>query len=170
MSPTDAPTGDTRDMHPACTVCKTPIARLETIIDPRLCTSVMRAQCGHDVDSKTAGNLWRRGYRWTIPLIDGAALIGAERVRQVDEEGYTAEHDAEHGPGDGGLPWAAWSYIDRAMNPTEVPTGPPTMWPWGEAAWKADATPVRHLVIAGALIAAEIDRRLHAARASGGVT
>ena len=28
---------------------------------------------------------------------DGAALIAAERQRQIDAEGWTPEHDAEHG-------------------------------------------------------------------------
>lgn len=157
---TETPTCTVRGPHG---ICGARIARLHTEIDPRRCTYRMVAQCGHTVAPNVAAHLWRAGYRWSIPLIDGATLIDAERTRQVTEEGYTPEHDAGHGEG---LPWAAWSYLDRAVNPTAEPSGPPTMWPWEETAWKADASPLRHLVIAGALIAAEIDRRLHAQHTS----
>ncbi len=94
----------------------------------------------------------------------GADLIRAERRRQIDGEGYTPAHDAELLPGD--LIAAAWCYLgDLTVNGDdfteaehfEVPEG----WPWEAGAWKP--TPdddVRQLVKAGALIAAEIDRRL----------
>lgn len=39
-------------------------------------------------------------------------------------------------------------------------------WPWDEASWKPDNDPVRTLVKAGALIAAEIDRELRRAEGS----
>lgn len=39
----------------------------------------------------------------------------------------------------------------------------PAAWPWMQSAFKPSADPIRNLEKAGALIAAEIDRRLHAA-------
>ena len=43
---------------------------------------------------------------------------------------------------------------------TETSVKPPRGWPWEPADWKPDNDPVRNLVKAGALIAAEIDRLL----------
>lgn len=146
---------------PACPECGATIARIHAEINPRTIDYDMLTQCGHVLDSALAKDLWSRGYRWTVPVVDGTSLMTAERTRQVVEEGYSPEHDAEHGSAD--LPWAAWSYLDRAVHPTDSPV-PPTAWPWDEAAWNATAEPIRRLVIAGALIAAEIDRRLAAER------
>lgn len=42
------------------------------------------------------------------PSFGGAEMIAAERARQVDAEGWTAEHDRSHG--DQSLAWAAASY------------------------------------------------------------
>jgi hypothetical protein len=101
----------------------------------------------------------------------GAELIAAERRRQVDVEGYTVEHDVVH-ESNGELATAAWAYLadlvtDGDIDHHEEPEG----WPW-PAEWRpAGATsmhpswkptpddPIRQLVKAGALIAAEIDRR-----------
>lgn len=89
----------------------------------------------------------------------GAALIVAERFRQVLEEGYNPEHDAQHGGQD--LVDAAIAYAvpsaerkSRSRFQPEVPE----QWPWERESWKP--TPddrVRELVKAGALIAAAID-------------
>lgn len=147
-----------------CPVCDTPIARVTTSIDPQEVAHVFTAGCGHQIDPDVAAALWRDGYRWTVPVIDGASLFAAERDRHVNVEGFTAEHDATHGPE--GLPWAAWSYVDAAVNDTGATfVEPPTMWPWHADRWKVEATPLRRLIIAGSLLAAEIDRRLLADRA-----
>lgn len=99
-----------------------------------------------------------------LPL-SGVNLIFAERERQKFDEGWTAEHDAEHTYGE--LADAAASY---AMTPDTRATitavcmerdGLPPTWPWDKQWWKP--TPdnrIRELVKAGALIAAEIDRLL----------
>lgn len=96
----------------------------------------------------------------------GIGLIAAERLRQIEQEGWTPEHDDDHN--DGELAWAAASYaIPATREPFyegEEPEyldedGIPTTWPWEPYYWKP--TPddrVRELVKAGALIAAEIDR------------
>lgn len=100
----------------------------------------------------------------------GAEMIAAERRRQVDVEGYTVEHDVVH-ESHGELATAAWAYLadlvtDGDIDHFEEPEG----WPWphygaaGEevcgCTWKPTPDdPIRQLVKAGALIAAEIDRR-----------
>ena len=89
----------------------------------------------------------------------GCELIAEERQRQMDVEGWTPEHDDEHRQEQ--LANAASSYIDAAAliahgfkDYIRVPFG----WPWEESWWKPSKDPVRNLVKAGALIAAEIDR------------
>jgi hypothetical protein len=106
----------------------------------------------------------------------GAELIAAERVRQVEQEGWTPRHDAEHA-GEG-LALAACCYAvppQMRKYKTALADGygdergdryraVPTLWPWHPDYWKPCADDrVRELVKAGALIAAEIDR-LQAAR------
>jgi hypothetical protein len=93
----------------------------------------------------------------------GAGLIAAERQRQIDEEGYSQRHDAEHV--DESLALAACAYAIpstwrrfKSANEAGSPSVPVT-WPWAARFWRP--TPddrVRELVKAGALIAAEIDR------------
>ena len=102
--------------------------------------------------------------------ITGIDLMAAERRRQVADEGYTPEHDAEHA--DGALALAAACYAtpvayrktisfasnlsaDRGSWYSDIPV----LWPWHPGYWKP-ASRVRMLVKAGALIAAEIDRLL----------
>jgi hypothetical protein len=99
---------------------------------------------------------------------DGTSLIAAERQRQVTEEGWTAEHDAEHAKGE--LARAAACYalppdrrqIATARHPADRTSRfePwPLGWPWHPSWWKpAPDDRVRELVKAAALIAAEIDR------------
>lgn len=102
-----------------------------------------------------------------VPL-SGAELIAIERQRQMDVEGWTPEHDDRHLKG--ALLEAAQCYADRAAvcavekrrRGDGVPfwlTGTPLSWPWAAEYWKPTDDPIRDLVKAGALIAAEIDRR-----------
>ena len=86
---------------------------------------------------------------------DGIDLIAAERRRQIADEGYTPEHDAEHGGGE--LADAAVAYVGAALGRPEAAAA---SWPWGASSFWPGDNPVRMLVKAGALIAAEIDRRL----------
>jgi len=81
---------------------------------------------------------------------DGASLIAAERVRQIIE-GWTPERDDDHGDGELAKAAACYALEHTAHNDMTA------MWPWGEEAWKPHS-PLRDLVRAGALIAAEIDR------------
>lgn len=86
----------------------------------------------------------------------GLQLIIAERHRQIKEEHWTSEHDDEHA--DFSLTRAAICYADAAGNSTKSDLRP--TWPWDAVWFKPSADPVRNLVKAGALIAAEIDRLL----------
>jgi hypothetical protein len=79
------------------------------------------------------------------------ALIRAERERQIASEGWTAEHDDQWLNGE--LATAAAYYA----LPAEA--GTPPLWPWA-CEWnkKEKHNRLRQLVIAGALIVAEIER------------
>lgn len=99
----------------------------------------------------------------------GAEMIAAERRRQIESEGWTAQHDDTEHAG-GGLLEAAVCYAGAAeatyYNPQcvtfkggwRVGEGVPSDWPWAPEWWKPSDDPIRNLVKAGALIAAEIDR------------
>ena len=89
------------------------------------------------------------------PAPTGADLIAAERDRQVTEEGFTPEHDDAHIPGD--LARAGAAYTMLAFAPKEFVRN---LWPWPRAQFKPSDDPIRNLVRAGALIAAELDRLL----------
>lgn len=94
----------------------------------------------------------------------GVQLISDERKRQIEEEGWTPGHDDEHGVGDLACAAIAYTYEGIARqgewtNFCRVPRGQvPKDWPWAAGWWKPKEDPVRNLVIAGALIAAEIDK------------
>lgn len=90
----------------------------------------------------------------------GANLIAAERLRQLTQEGWTPAHDDQHTRAE--LSGAAACYAIAAnelasprpyLNPPNI-----SLWPWEMKWWKPGNDPVRCLVKAGALIAAEIDR------------
>ena len=90
----------------------------------------------------------------------GLELIAEERHRQVAGENWTPQHDDEHDAGE--LAAAASAYAMNAACLLHPMCGtplesPPIVWPWDAAAWKPKE-PIRDLVRAGALIAAEIDR------------
>jgi hypothetical protein len=92
-------------------------------------------------------------------------LIAGERRRQIDAEGWTAEHDDEHG--DGQMLRAAVIYLhwgtDRQLPVVDEETDPrdgmPEGWPW-DAKWWKPKDRKRNLVRAGALCLAERERLL----------
>lgn len=95
----------------------------------------------------------------------GAAMIAGERERQVTAEGWTPAHDDRHDAGE--MIDAARCYALRAeaeyygennVTFADVRSRRPRSWPWEERWWKPSDDPIRNLVKAGALIAAEIDR------------
>lgn len=92
--------------------------------------------------------------------MNGAELIAAERHRQEREEGWSPSHDDDHD--DGELVDAAIAYAAAATGDADdvIELG---LWPWHGEWWKpSPADPYRDLAKAGALIAAEIDRRQRA--------
>lgn len=88
--------------------------------------------------------------------MNGAELIAAERARQINDEGWTPGHDAQWKGQQ--LGYAARCYLDRGVNLIPHLHDPSPFWPWDAAWWKPSEEPIRNLVKAGALIAAEIDR------------
>lgn len=102
----------------------------------------------------------------------GIGLIAEERERQITAEGWTAKHDDEHTHGQ--LALAGASYALRGSGKDEIfaaigqrpcigsnagwVTASGVFWPWDREWWKPSDYPIRNLVKAGALIAAEIDR------------
>ena len=94
----------------------------------------------------------------------GIELIAAERERQISVEGWTAEHDDKHNNRQ--LVRAAACYADPTYETVEFEMrDTPYRWPWEPSWWKPDRDPIRNLVKAGALIAAEIDRMQRASTA-----
>lgn len=91
----------------------------------------------------------------------GDALIALERDRQMSAEGWTPEHDDQHVNEE--LPRAARDYLLAASLAKYGATrfrsdsGLTDTWPNGWE-FKGSPDPIRNLVKAGALIAAEIDR------------
>ena len=88
-----------------------------------------------------------------------AADVLAERRRQVEQEGWTHEHDEGHPFGE--LAEAAACYAAACADPegSDVPLGRLGVhWPWIACWWKPSKDPRRNLVKAGALILAEIER------------
>lgn len=100
--------------------------------------------------------------------MNGVELIAAERQRQIEVEGWAPEHDDEH---DGyEMSAAAKVYCDAARLAGERGKIGPELWrrlaqdfPWEPKWCKPSDDPIRNLVKAGALIAAEIDRLTRAA-------
>lgn len=116
----------------------------------------------------------------------GVDLIAEERLRQIQQEGWSAKHDDGHGIGE--LCSAAGAYLfagdclanAAAMNPAYhctlesltqeiLDNSKLVSWPWDVEWLKVSPDPVRNLVKAGALIAAEIDRLQRLKRLEGAV-
>lgn len=80
--------------------------------------------------------------------------VVAERARQIGAEGWSAEHDDEHGPCALAVAGACYAlYTDAYPNEGE----PPPQWPW-EAEWWKPKDYRRDLVRGAALLIAEIER------------
>lgn len=139
--------------------------------DAGLDVSEIAKQYGGGGHRNAAGFRVHRDHPLAIGTLDdnmgGAALIAAERQRQIHVKGWSREHDADNQPGI--LTMAAICYANMACSDTGVRGslrgGMPTYWPWDKGFWKpgpdnSDASRIRELEKAGALIAAEIDRLL----------
>lgn len=105
----------------------------------------------------------------------GVERIAAERKRQITEERWDAAHDDRHK--DGELARAAICYAASALGVEVVEVGTAarftvgSLWPWSEDWDKRDKhDDIRSLEISGALIAAEIDRRIRVRGESSSLT
>lgn len=90
--------------------------------------------------------------------------ITAERVRQINAEGWTAEHDDAHDKGEMAAaaacyaaPFRVFRAIEKVGRGYEVFTAYVDAWPWHDQWWKPKDRR-RDLVRAAALIVAEIER------------
>ena len=112
------------------------------------------------------------------PPPTGAELIAAERERQMSQEGWDAQHDDMHTDGELALVAALYATptpLFQKVNPGKDQVSFIDPWPWFDTievtrygdglttevpAWdkRKKHSKLRKLVIAGALIAAEIDR------------
>lgn len=88
-------------------------------------------------------------------LLVGVELIAKERQKQIDKHGFTAEHHVNHPE------WYEEDQLSRAavsiLMPTKISLGP-NNW---DRKWFSNLckrSKKERLVIAGALIAAELDR------------
>lgn len=92
----------------------------------------------------------------------GIDYISAERERQVNEEGWTQDHDQHHDMGELSAAGAAYALADIYRRATSKGyNNTPHCWPFEQKWFKP--TPedrIKELSKAGALIAAEIDRLL----------
>lgn len=113
---------------------------------------------------------------------EGATLIAAERLRQVESEGWTPEHDDTHTLGEMAAAGACYALLSTRWRAASALVGGQLvrhiLWPWEPEWFKPTDYPdppftpdvhidkhVRDLVKAGALIAAEIDRLQRTRRA-----
>lgn len=85
--------------------------------------------------------------------MNGVELIAAEHQRQIDVEGYTEEHDDGHNGGEMAISAAAYALQHTRFKHTGKDIGID-----GSCCPLKPKGPIRDLVRAGALIAAEIDR------------
>jgi len=95
----------------------------------------------------------------------GLHRIAFERQRQLEAEGWTARHDAEHKRGELAIAAACYAVKDTEASCVvgAGDRGYVDAWPWA-AEWDKRSTDsrLRRLEKAGALIAAEIDRLVKA--------
>lgn len=93
-----------------------------------------------------------------LHLSKAAADVLDERQRQIEVEGWTREHDAEHCHAE--LATAAVCYVlcaTSGFSAEEYAGDVPSAWPWDPKWWKPKGYR-RDLVRAAALLIAEIER------------
>lgn len=93
--------------------------------------------------------------------------ILAERDRQVSAEGWSEDHDDEHGEGQMALAAGCYALHAAGLRQGHPEPVPPQLWPW-DACWWKPKDRRRDMVRAGALIVAEIERLDRAAVKGGG--
>jgi len=93
--------------------------------------------------------------------LTGAELIAAERKRQIEVEGWSAEHDDQWAYGELAEAGACYALAEHYRNALDSQDTQPVLFRLGPKWWKPTANDrLKELVKGGALIAAEIDRLL----------
>lgn len=96
----------------------------------------------------------------------GIDFLAVERREQLREHRFDAKRDARYVKGE--LAQASACYAIHAALQAEqnklTPCFIPKQWPWSSEWWKPSDSPIHNLAKSGALAAAEIDRRLVAAK------
>jgi hypothetical protein len=87
----------------------------------------------------------------------GIQQIEDERLRQVEAEGYTSEHDDRYVNDELKRAGACYEGIG-ASGEYDPNVSPPADWPWAPEWWKPQGGAIRCLVKAGALYLAEMHR------------
>lgn len=90
------------------------------------------------------------------------AIIKAleERLRQINVEGFTAEHDDCHTEGQLAAAAACYACIAEDVlqgGKSALDGQPPAFWPWDDAWFKPSSSPKRNIEKAMALLAAQYD-------------
>jgi hypothetical protein len=92
-----------------------------------------------------------------VPQTRAVLDVLRERFRQINDEGWSPEHDDAHIGGELAIAAAAYAAEAAAHANDRDPKNPPDFWPW-EASWWKPSYRRRDLVKAAALIIAEIER------------
>lgn len=96
--------------------------------------------------------------------------IAAERQRQIEQEGWSLAHDDQHTNGSLAIAAACYAAPDSSIfdypNPVLASDPRRLVWPWDRKWWKPKDRR-RDLVIAAALLVAEIERLDRLAAATG---
>jgi len=98
--------------------------------------------------------------------MSGSELIAEERKRQIEEEGYDEQRDAEYVKGELVKAAVCYALTEEERRIAVAVKGRTlrfklrdVLWPWKDDSWKpVPGDRLRELVKAGALIASEIDR------------
>lgn len=91
------------------------------------------------------------------PLTPAMNAVIAERWRQIDQEGWSIEHDDAHEDGELARAGASYGYAAGNWPRAGKPAHPPMEWPWRATDWKPDGFR-RALVKGAALTLAEIEK------------
>lgn len=92
---------------------------------------------------------------------EGCYSVCKERLRQIEDEGWTSEHDDQHKEGQLADAASTYAMTDKSFdNLSKDMDGDllDYLWPFDKKWLKVDENRIRSLEKAGALIAAEIDR------------
>lgn len=143
----------------------------DELADGVICIDLIAMDLGIDLGASIAvkfnGTSEKRGLKTMLVPSQALADVVAERRRQVEAEGWTAEHDDSHDKGEmvaAAVNYAAAAVITTCLGGERYKAGPPLDnmgwaigWRWAPHWWKP-GTVRRMLVKAAALIIAEIER------------